>query len=288
MSLLGFCGTLGAPYMDYLVADNTCIPPHLRTYYSEKILALPHCYMVTDHKQSARGAVHPDPSTLPTRAQYGLPEDKFVFCNFSQLYKITPEVFGAWVRVLKRVENSVLWLLRFPAAAEEHLRRRAVDAGLDPSQLVFSDVAPRDEHLSRGFLADLCLDTSPCNGHTTTADVLWGGTPVVTLSSDRMASRVAASLLCAAGLENFVTTSLEEYEDLSVALAQDPDRLFAARRHLEGVRDSCAAFDTARWVRNWEQGLERAWARRERREECDHIEVADVEPVWVLQEQSLL
>ena len=192
------------------------------------------------------------------------------------------------MNILKRVPNSVLWLLRFPAAAEANLRAAAQAQGVLEDQLVFTDAAPREEHLQRGFLADLSLDTMPCNGHTTTADVLWGGTPVVTLVSDRMASRVSASLLAAAGLPELAVTTPEEYEDLAVSLAQDPDRLFAMRRHLENCRDSCAAFDTARWVRNFQTGLDKIWSRLERKDEPEHVEVVDEAPVFVLQEPQLL
>jgi protein O-GlcNAc transferase len=192
------------------------------------------------------------------------------------------------MNILKRVENSILWLLNFPAAAEANLRKEAAKHGVLTDQIIFTDVAPKDEHLARGFRADLFLDTNPCNGHTTTADILWAGTPVVTMTEQRMASRVAASLLHAVGLPELAVSSLEEYEELAVALALDPDRLFGMRRHIEQCRDSCAAFDTARWVRNFEMGLDKAWHRFEKKEEPDHIEVHDAEPVYVLKQPSLL
>lgn len=191
------------------------------------------------------------------------------------------------MNILKRVENSVLWLLRFPAAAEANLRKEAANAGVFEDQLVFTDVAPKDEHLARGFRADLFLDTTPCNGHTTTADILWAGTPVISVTSQRMASRVAASLLHAVGLPELAVETLEEYEELAVALATDADRLFGMRRHIESVRDSCAAFDTARWVRNFEGGLERAWHRFEKKEDPEHIEVNDPEPVFTRKQPQL-
>ncbi len=172
MSLLGYCGTMGADYMQYLVADNVSVPPAYRQYYSEKIIAMPHTYFVNDHRQSCGAYVDPDELKSVTRAQYGISEDKFVFCNFNQLYKIDPDVFRVWMRILKRVSNSVLWLLRFPADAEAHLRREARELGVRDDQLVFSDVATREEHIKRGYLADLFLDTPLCNAHTTACDIL--------------------------------------------------------------------------------------------------------------------
>jgi len=291
VSFLGYCGTMGAEYIEYLVADSVVIPPELRGFYQEKIISLPHSYFVTDHKQSARSAiVTSDASTMPSRAQYGISEDKFVFCNFSQLYKIDPEMFDVWMRLLKRVENSVLWLLRFPAAAEANLLEEARKRGVREEQIVFSDVAPREEHLQRGFLADLFLDTSACNAHTTACDILWSGTPLITLQQEKMASRVASSLLIATGLSELVVTTLEDYEETAFALAKDVDssqRLFGMRRHLEQCRDTCAAFDTERWTKNFEQGLSLAWRRMEKGLAPDTCIVEDADPVYVIQDADL-
>lgn len=171
VSLLGFCGTMGADYIDYIVADNTVIPPTSRAYYSEKVLAMPHSYFVNDHRQSARDLVDL-PSGAVTRAQYGISDDKFVFCNFNQLYKIDPVTFDVWMRMLKRVPNSVLWLLRFPPLGEANLLAEARKRGVREDQIVFSDVATREEHIKRGYLADLFLDTPLCNAHTTACDIL--------------------------------------------------------------------------------------------------------------------
>ena len=170
MSLMGFCGTMGAPFMDYLFADPTVIPSEFRTYYDEKIISMPHSFFVNDHKQSARFIL--DNSQSVKRAQYGIEEDKFVFCCFNQLYKIDPTLFDTWMRILKRVPNSVLWLLRFPQDGEENIFNEARKRGLRHDQIVFSDVAPKDEHLARCVLADLSLDTMSYNSHTTACDLL--------------------------------------------------------------------------------------------------------------------
>jgi protein O-GlcNAc transferase len=171
VSFLGFCGTMGADYIDYIIADNTVIPPHSRAYYQERVIAMPHSYFVNDHRQSAKDLVDL-PTGAVTRAQYGISEDKFVFCNFNQLYKIDPATFDVWVRMLKRVPNSVLWLLRFPPVGEQFLLAEARKRGVREDQIIFSDVATRDEHIKRGYLADLFLDTPVCNAHTTACDIL--------------------------------------------------------------------------------------------------------------------
>ena len=164
------------------------------------------------------------PTDLPltTRAQYGLPENTVVFCNFNQLYKIDPPTLEMWVNILKRVPNSILWLLRFPATGESNVISTATKLGLGQGRIIFSPVAPKEEHVRRGRLADLCLDTPLCNGHTTGMDVLWAGTPVITLPLETLASRVAASQLHALGFPELVASTREEYEEKAVRLGNNP------------------------------------------------------------------
>lgn len=177
--------------------------------------------------QSPVSAQEP-PLTMPTdlpftsRAQYGLPENAIIYCNFNQLYKIDPATLESWVNILKRVPNGVLWLLRFPAVGEPNLLATAQKLGLPQNRIIFSPVAPKEEHVRRGRLADLCLDTPLCNGHTTGMDVLWAGTPVLTLPLETLASRVAASQLCALGFPELVASSRQEYEDIAVKLGTNP------------------------------------------------------------------
>lgn len=246
VSYMGFCGTLGADYVQYLVADPVVIPNEARPFYTERLIHMPHSYFVNDHRQSARYVL--DTKALPTRADYGVPEDKFVFCNFNQIYKIDPDICQTWAQVLKRVPNSILWLLRFPPAGEANIRAEMEARGVPSHQVLFSDVAPKDEHIRRGHLADLFLDTPCCNAHTTGCDILWGGTPMLTLSGTKMATRVAASLLHAAQLPELVVQSREEYEELAVELAMDPEKLFRLRQRLEDGRHTCPLFDTVRCV----------------------------------------
>lgn len=253
VNYMGFCGTMGADFIDYIIADETVIPPDSRRFYSEHVVYMPHSYFVNDHKQSARHVL--DPRQLPTRAHYGIPADKFVFANFNQIYKLDPLTFQVWCSILKRVPHSVLWLLRFPAAGERNIRLAARAFGISDDRIIFTDVANKEEHLKRGPLCDLFLDTLVCNAHTTGCDILWGGVPMITVPGTKMASRVAASLLAATGLSECVLASIAEYEECAVRLASNPRRLAQLRRSLEASRDSCFLFDTMGWVRNLEVGF---------------------------------
>lgn len=257
VSYMGFCGTMGAKYMDYFVVDRTVVPPHLARHYTETLAYMPHSYFVNDHKQSSRFVL--DPTTCPPRAKYGIPAGAVVFANFNQLYKIDPVTFEAWSRILKAVPGSVLWLLRFPPAGELQVRRAARAFGLSDDRVLFTDVAPKDEHISRGRLADIFLDTPMCNAHTTACDILWSGVPVVTVPGEKMACRVAASLLNAAGLRECIATSLEDYVRIAVELGRDGPRRAGMRARLEAARDTLPAFDTARWTRNLEAVYTEMW-----------------------------
>ena len=274
---MGFCGTLGADYMQYMFADAIVVPPEQRCYYDEKIVSLPHSYFVNDYAQSCGYVL--DPAQLPARAQYGIPEDKWVFACFNQIYKIDPSTFDSWMAILKRVPNSVLWLLRFPPVGEANVRREARARGIRDDQIHFTDVASKEEHIKRGYLADLFLDTPQCNAHTTGCDILWGGTPMVTLSGDKMATRVGASLLTAAGCRELVCDTPAQYEELAVKMAVDADYYYKVRQMLEDARQAARLsplFDTLRWVRNFERGVDEMVRRHEAGEAPDHIDIEDV------------
>merc|ERR1711871_3054 len=270
-----------------LVTHPIVVPAENKDFFSEKLLILPHCCIVNDHRQTSR-FVFDGTAQQPARERYGLSEDKFVFCNFGQLYKIDPSIFNTWMNILKRVQNSVLWLLKFPPDGEVNIRAEARKRGVREDQIHFSDVAANDEHLLRGGLADLFLDTSVCNAHTTACDILWSATPMVTIMGDRMSSRVSASLLTAAGLPELICNTHEEYGELAVTLAEDSEKLFSCRRKLERSRDSCAAFDTSRWVKNFEAGLNEAIRKLEACEAPGDICVTDSDPIAVESDESLL
>jgi predicted O-linked N-acetylglucosamine transferase (SPINDLY family) len=249
VNYLGFPGTMGADYIDYIIGDATVTPPEHDAFYAEKVVRLPGSYQVNDRQRVI--APH-----SPTRAACGLPDAGFVFCSFNNNFKITPVVFDIWMRLLQQVPGSVLWLLKANADAHDNLRREAVSRGVDPGRLVFAARVPLAEHLARHRLADLFLDTLPYNAHTTTSDALWAGLPVLTCLGETFAGRVAASLLRAADLPDLVTTSLKEYEALALRLAREPRSLAALRERLHMQRDNCPLFDTDRFCTHLESAYQ--------------------------------
>ncbi|XP_039030503.1 probable UDP-N-acetylglucosamine--peptide N-acetylglucosaminyltransferase SEC isoform X2 [Hibiscus syriacus] len=274
VSYMGFPGTTGADYIDYLVTDEFVSPLQYSHIYSEKLVHLPHCYFVNDYKQKNRDVL--DPTSQHKRSDYGLPEDKFIFACFNQLYKMDPEIFNTWCKILKRVPNSALWLLRFPAAGEMRLRAYAAAQGVQPDQIIFTDVAMKQEHIRRSALADLCLDTPLCNAHTTGTDVLWAGLPMVTLPLEKMATRVAGSLCLATGWgEEMIVNSMKEYEEKAVELALNRPKLHALTKKLKEVRMTCPLFDTARWVQNLERAYFKMWNLYCAEQQPQHFKVTE-------------
>jgi predicted O-linked N-acetylglucosamine transferase (SPINDLY family) len=245
VAYLGYPGTMGAGYMDYIIADATVIPEAHKEHYTEKVVWLPDSYQAND-------STRPISSRTYSRGLEGLPETGFVFCCFNANYKFLPGTFDAWMRILKHVQGSVLWLIEDNAEAVANLRKEAVRRGVDAGRLVFAGRLPQAEHLARQRLADLFLDTLPCNAHTTTSDALWAGLPVLTRSGETFAGRVAASLLKAVGLPELVVATQEAYEALAIALASDPARLAAIRRKLSAARLTSPLFDAARFAHNIE------------------------------------
>ncbi len=244
LGYLGYLGTMGAPYYDYLMADEVIVPPGTCGNYSERIAWLPH-FQANDSRRRIADA-------RPSRAGEGLPERGFVYCCFNSAYKITPVVFGSWMRILDRVPGSVLWLFAGDPMVATNLRREAAARGIDPVRLVFAPRREYGDYLARYCLADLFLDTLPYNAGTTASDALWAGVPVLTRCGQSFASRVAASLLHAVGLPELVAASEEAYVDLAVALATDAPRLQALRRVLGGARAGSALFDSPRFTRSIE------------------------------------
>ena len=248
VNFLGYPGTMGAPYIDYIVADRTVLPDEHRPFYSEKVVLLPDQYQCNDTQRKIADA------TLTRRAA-GLPEQGFVFCCFNNTNKITPEIFDVWMRLLSHAERSVLWLLENNPEATRNLKREAAERGINPERLVFAARMDPEKHLARHRLADLFLDTLPYGAHTTTSDALWTGLPVVTSLGTSFAGRVGASLLHAAGLPELVTDSVAAYESLALKLATDGSLLGTLRAKLARNRDTCALFDTLRFTRHFETAL---------------------------------
>jgi predicted O-linked N-acetylglucosamine transferase (SPINDLY family) len=253
VNFLGYPGTVGAGFMDYLIADGTVVPRVRQQHYAEKIAYLPGSFLPFDSRYAIADRTF-------SREELGLPSSGFVFCCFNNSYKILPEVFDRWMRILSRAENSVFWLQQADATVAGNLRREAARRGVDGARLIFADrVASLPEHLARLRAADLFLDTFPYNAHATALDALWAGVPLLTYPGESFASRVAASLVRTAGLPELIANSLSQYEDKAVELAADPVRLGQLRRKL-ALRDT-PLFDTEHYTRNLEATYEAIYER---------------------------
>ncbi len=249
VNYLGYPGTMGADFIDYIVADAIVAPMQAQENYSERIVHLPNCYQPNDRQRK----ISPEPVT---RAEFGLPEDAFVFCSFNNSYKLNTTMFDVWMPLLHKTPGSVLWLLVPNTTCAENLRREAQARGIDPSRLIFAERASIEKHLARHRLADLFLDALPCNAHTTTSDALWAGLPVLTCLGETFAGRVAGSLLTAIGLPELITTNWDDYCRLALELARDRSKLEAIRRKLVAHRETAPLFDSTRYTRNLERSFE--------------------------------
>jgi predicted O-linked N-acetylglucosamine transferase (SPINDLY family) len=252
VSYLGYPATMGTDFIDYIIVDPFVVPASQQPFFSERLVHLPCSYQVNDRRREI--------ATLrASRKDWGLPTEGLVLCSFNNSYKISPVFFDIWMRLLRSVPGSVLWLLEANALVKGNLRSQAEKRGVDSGRLIFAPVVPSAEHLGRHRHADLFLDTLPCNAHTTASDALWAGLPILTCSGGTFAGRVAGSLLTAIGMPELVTGSLEEYEQLALALAHDPRRLIALRQKLENNRDASALFDLPKLTGNIEAAYARMW-----------------------------
>ena len=281
INYLGYPGTMGADFIDYVIGDPILIPteinqakngspetqlPDSLSFYSEKIIFLPHSYQANDNKR-------PIANRTFNRAELNLPESGFVFCCFNSNYKILPATFDSWMTILKAVPDSVLWLLQGSDQTQSNLRHEALSRGVDPSRLVFAQNMPVELHLARQRAADLFLDTLPYNAHTTASDALWAGLPVLTIAGQSFASRVAASLLHAIDLPELVTTSASSFEALAIELAGNPEKLRAIRDKLAQNRLSSPLFNTGLFTHHLESAFESIHARRLAGQTVDHLRV---------------
>ncbi len=253
VNYLGFPGTSGADFIDYFITDKIVTHTQEIPFYSEKLVFLPYSYQVNDNQQ-------PISSNLYQKADFDLPAKAFIFCSFNMTYKITPKVFDAWMRILKAVPGSVLWLLEKTGQDKINLKKEAKKRGVIPSRLIFSTGIRKEQHLARLQLADLCLDTFTCNGMTTTSDSLWAGVPVITLRGKHFASRVSASLLTAISLPELITHSPKEYENLAIKLTKNPKKLNALRSKLAANRLTEPLFDTQKFTQYLEKAYSQMWA----------------------------
>jgi protein O-GlcNAc transferase len=267
VNYLGYPGTMGANYIDYIIADPTLVPQSHQQDYSEKIVYLPHSYQVNDTKRAISEKVF-------SREEMGLPGDGFVFCCFNNSYKIVPEIFDCWMRIIQKVQGSVLWLLETNETATRNLIMEAKTRGIYPERLVFAKRLPAPDHLARHRLADLFLDTLPYNAHTTASDALWAGLPVLTQIGEAFAGRVAASLLSAIGLKELITTTVHDYEILAIQLATNSEKLAAIKAKLTNNRLSTSLFDTKSFTEQIETAYRAMYQRHQVGLPPDHIYVS--------------
>jgi len=265
---LGFLGTTGTDFIDYIIADRLVIPDSHVHWYAETPVYLPDCYQVTDYSSET-------PGRSWTRRDVGLPEGAVVFCSFNQPYKIEPVMFSTWMNILKRTEKSVLWLGKSNPTAEANLKAEAASLNIDPARLIFSKTVSLGDHLSRLSLADIALDTRIYNGGATTSNALWAGIPVISLLGSHFVSRMSSSSLTALGVQELICRSLAEYEALAVRLAAEPDELEAIRKKIAVNRHRSSLFDVPRFVRNLEDACRQMWAHHEAGNRVDYIDVAE-------------
>ena len=263
---LGYPGSMGAPFIDYIVADKVLINDENRKYYAEKVIRMPDSYQVNDTKRAIS-------KKNLSRADCHLPETGFIFCCFNNNYKILPETFDVWMSILSKVPESALWLLADNPLSVANLRNEASKRGIDPARLVFADRLPLKDHLARHELAGLFLDTWPYNAHTTASDALWAGLPLITLLGNSFPSRVAASALEAAGCPELITRSEHEYENLAVTLANSPELLLSIKERLTKNRATTPLFDTIRFTKNLEAAYRQVTARYRAGMRPDHLDV---------------
>jgi predicted O-linked N-acetylglucosamine transferase (SPINDLY family) len=268
VNYLGYPGTTAAEYFDYIIADTILIPVESQKYYCEKVVYLPNSYQANDRKRVIS-------EKLFTRQDLDLPKDGVVFCCFNNNFKLTPRTFDCWMRILKAVNGSVLWLLEDNATAVTNLQKEAVARGLDPNRLIFAKRMKLPDHLARHKLADLFLDTLPYNAHTTASDALWAGLPVLSCMGESFASRVAASLLNAIELPELIVSSQEQYEAMAVELATNPVKLGAIKARLERNRPITALFDTLRFTKNIEEAYTQMYERFQNDFTLNHIYIQD-------------
>ena len=267
VNYLGYSGTLGADYMDYLIADHTLIPKDKQDYYSENIAYLPYSFMVNDTKNKVSKRVF-------TRTEAGLPINGFVFCCFNNHFKITPSTFIRWMRILSKVDGSVLWLPKGNSTTNNNLKKEAKKNSVDENRIIFaSRLTLREDHLNRIQLADLFLDTTPYNAHATTSDALQVGLPVLTCIGNSFTSRVAASLINSVNLPELITNTQEQYESLAIQLAKNPEKLKTIKKKLNNNLIKSPLYDTPLYTRHLESAYSMMYDRYQRGLDPDHIYV---------------
>ena len=254
INFLGYPGTLGAIFFDYIIADLTLIPETKKNFYSEEIIYMPNTYQPTSHSFVTSNKIF-------TKSEMHLPKESFVFCCFNNSYKISPIEFGIWMRILNKIGNSVLWLTGSNKWAKENLIKEAENHGIESKRLIFANQLPHPDHLARLKLADLFLDTFNVNAHTTTSDALWAGIPVITKIGNGFASRVAASILKAAGLQDLIVRNEKEYENLILEIANSPKKLVKIKETLSSNRLSKPLFNSEMYIGHLEDAYKKIYEK---------------------------
>ena len=245
INYLGYPGTMGAEYVDYIIADEVIIPKENFNYYSEKVLYLPDCYQANMSQKNISKKQF-------KRSDFGLPDNAFVFCSFNNNYKITPHIFNIWMNILKKVPNSVLWIFKSNETASRNLKRETELRGVDPNRVIFASYLPNDEHLKRISLADLFLDTFPYNAHVTASDAIRMGIPILTLTGNSFASRVGASILSCIGIKELITRNKREYQELGIELALNTNKLYKIKKRLKDSLSKSSLYDSHLFTKNLE------------------------------------
>tara|TARA_Y100000590_G_scaffold73769_1_gene81276 strand:- start:1545 stop:3431 length:1887 start_codon:yes stop_codon:yes gene_type:complete len=266
INFLGFPSTLGSNHFDYLIADKILIPSNLRKYYAEKIIYLPNCYQPNDNKRVIS-------KKKTSRKDFDLSDDHFIFCCFNTPYKILPKEFNIWIRVLKKIKKSVLWLMDTDLLAKQNLINYAKNKGIDKSKFIFAKYLPHEEHLERIRHADLFLDTFNYNAHTTCSDSLWAGVPIVTKKGRQFAARVSSSLLKALGMSELITNTESDYEKLILELSRNRNKLKRIRDKISSNLYSKALFDTEKYTKNFEKALNQIYLNKKIKDEIKDIEI---------------
>ena len=252
INYLAFPNTMGANYINYIIADKILIPNQSQKFYSEKIIYLPNSYQISDQKRDKL-------ENNLFKKDYNLPENKFIFCCFNNIIKINPYIFNIWINILKRSTNSVLWLLSDNIQAINNLKSEAKNRNLNPERIIFCKKVSISENLNRYKLADLFLDTFPCSAHTTANDVLWAGTPLLTLAGESFASRVSASLLTSINMGELITYSEKQYEDLAVSLSNDNTKILEIKQRLMKDKSNATLFNSQLYTKNIELAYLEIW-----------------------------
>jgi predicted O-linked N-acetylglucosamine transferase (SPINDLY family) len=268
VSYLGYPGSMGADFIDYLIADSTLIPEENQKFYSEKIVYMPDCYQVSDNSR-------PPPATDVTRAALGLPEAGFVFCCFNNNYKITPREFDIWMRLLGQVEDSVLWLRRSNQWVEENLKKETQARGIEPGRVIFADICGYSEYIARLAKADLFLDTFNYNAGAVANDALWCGLPVLTHQGQSYVARMVSSLLTAIDIPELITTTEADYEKLALDLATNPEKLKSLKAKLARNKDDTPLFNTEQFTGNIEAAYTEMYSRYVNGKKPEHLLVKE-------------